>query len=123
MEFFQARSLSTSILGGSKGDAAMGGFARFAMMLCAAFKQRLGGDAAAIEANAAESFVLLDQNDFFAEVGGVKRRGITARPAAHNTISVLIGSMCKSDLRSCDRSTASRQFFVEVFERLHQDPP
>ena len=66
-----------------KNNAAMGGFAR-AGNAVDGVQQRLGRDAAAIEADAAEAFVALDENDFFAEVGGVKRRRITARAAAHN---------------------------------------
>ena len=47
-------------------------------------EQGLGGDAAAVEADAAEAFVALYQNDFLAEVGRVKRRGVTAWPGADN---------------------------------------
>ena len=60
-------------------------------------QQRLGGNAAAVEANAAEAFVPLDEDDFFAEVGRIKRRRITARARRPTTtISVLMGSIVKS---------------------------
>ena len=47
-------------------------------------KQRFRRDAAAVQANAAEPFVLLDQDDLFAEVGGVKRGGVPPGPGADN---------------------------------------
>src|SRR5580658_7466305 len=51
-------------------------------------KQRLGRDAAAIEANAPEDFVALDKDDFFAQVRRVKGGGITAGPRAdHDNFS------------------------------------
>ena len=54
-----------------------------------AYKQRLGRNAAAIEADAAQLFVLLDEQDFFAQVGGVKRGGVTARAGAqHHNFSL-----------------------------------
>jgi hypothetical protein len=39
-------------------------------------------NAAPIQADTAELFVLLDENDFFAEVGGVKGRGVPAGAGA-----------------------------------------
>jgi hypothetical protein len=45
-------------------------------------KEGLGGDAAAVEADAAQLFVLLDEEDFFAKVGGVEGGGITAGAGA-----------------------------------------
>jgi hypothetical protein len=56
-------------------------------------KQRLGGNAAAIEADAAELFLLFDEDDFLAQVRRIKRRRITAGPAPTTTISVLIESI------------------------------
>ncbi len=49
-------------------------------------QQGLGGDAAPIEADAAQFFVLLHQQDFPAKVGGVKSGGVSAgsRPQHHN---------------------------------------
>ena len=83
MEFFQARSLSSSICGRAEGDAAMGGFAGFDDHL-GGVEQGFGGNAAAIEADAAEVFVLLDEEHFLAKVRGVKRGGVTARAGAQN---------------------------------------
>ena len=83
MESFQARSLATSIVGAREGDAAMLGFARGADRV-GGVQQRLGRDAAAVQADAAQALVPLDQDDFLAEVGRVKGRGIAARARAHN---------------------------------------
>ncbi len=66
-----------------KRDAAMRRFARVDDLV-RRVKQRLRRDAAAIQAHAAEMFVAFDENDFLAEVSGVKRRGITARTGADN---------------------------------------
>src|SRR5262249_51961263 len=41
-------------------------------------KQRLGRDAAVVEAYAAQRRIALDQHDLLAEVGGAERRGIAA---------------------------------------------
>jgi hypothetical protein len=45
-------------------------------------KQRLGRNAAAVQAHAAEPLLAFDQNDLFAQVRRVKRRRITARAGA-----------------------------------------
>ena len=45
-------------------------------------QERLGRNAADIEAHAAERRVLLDQHDAQAEIGRAERRRIAARPAA-----------------------------------------
>ena len=49
-------------------------------------EQRLGRDAAAVQAHAAEPLLALDQNDLLAQVRRVKCRRVTARPGAddHN---------------------------------------
>jgi hypothetical protein len=47
-------------------------------------EQRLGGNAAAIQANSPKPLIALDENDFLAQVGRVKRRGVSARPCAQN---------------------------------------
>src|SRR5262245_10575213 len=61
----------------SKGDAAMDGrpglFNHFGRM-----QQRLGRDAAPIQADAAKAFFLFDQDDLFALVRRVEGRGVTA---------------------------------------------
>ena len=67
----------------AEGDAAMGGFPGFADHL-GGVQQGLGGNAAAIEANAAQFFVLFDKKNFFAKVGGVKGGGVAAGPGAKN---------------------------------------
>ena len=67
----------------AEGDAAMGRFARLDNHL-RGVQQGLGRNAAAVEADAAESFVLLHQQHFFAKVGGVKGRGVTAGACAQN---------------------------------------
>src|SRR5437016_12216581 len=41
-------------------------------------QQRFGRDAATIEADAAKTFVLLNEDDFLSEVGGVERGGVSA---------------------------------------------
>ena len=91
MDSFQARSLARSIVGGAEGDAAMLGFAGGADRV-GRVQQRLGRDAAAVEADAAQALVPLDQDDFLAEVGRVEGRGIAARAAADNHESVLMVS-------------------------------
>ena len=45
-------------------------------------EQCFGGDATTVEANPAQSWIALDENDFLAQVGRVKRRGVSARPCA-----------------------------------------
>jgi hypothetical protein len=79
MEFFQARSLSNSICGGPK---VMPRWAdsRASHNHFGGVQQRLGGDAAAIEANAAQLFVLLDQQNFFAQ-GRRRKKRRRNRPA------------------------------------------
>ena len=52
--------------------------------LVSCVKQRLRWNATAIQTNAAEPFLALDEDDFFAEVGGIKRRRVSARPRADN---------------------------------------
>ena len=47
-------------------------------------KQRLRRNAATIQANAAEPLLALDQDDFFAEISGIKRRGVSAGARANN---------------------------------------
>ena len=47
-------------------------------------QQRLGGDATPIEADATESLLLFDENDFLAFVRGIKGRGISARAGAEH---------------------------------------
>jgi len=51
-------------------------------------QEGFGRNAAPIETDAAESFILLDEEDFFAEIGGIKRGGVTARACARTKISV-----------------------------------
>ena len=69
----------------AEGDAALGRFARLDNHF-GGVQQGLGGNAAAIQADAAEFLVLLDQQHFFAQIGGVKSRGVTAgsRAQHHN---------------------------------------
>jgi hypothetical protein len=45
-------------------------------------KQRLGRDATAIQANAAEPLLALDQDYLLAEVRRIKRRRVTSRSGA-----------------------------------------
>ena len=45
-------------------------------------QQRLGGDAAHVQASAAEFVVFLDEGDFQSELPGAYGRGITGRAAA-----------------------------------------
>ena len=47
-------------------------------------KQRLGRNAAAIQAHAAEPLLALDEDDFLAQIRRIKRRRITARAGADN---------------------------------------
>ena len=47
-------------------------------------QEGLGGDATAIEAHAAELLVLLDEDDFLAFVGRVKRRCVSAGSGAND---------------------------------------
>jgi hypothetical protein len=47
-------------------------------------KQRLRRNAAAIQTDAAEPFLAFDKDDFFAEISGIKRRGVSARSRADN---------------------------------------
>ena len=83
MDSFHARSLATSIVGCAKGNAAMLGFASGANGV-GGVQQRLGGNAAAVQADAAETFVAFDQDDFLAQVGRVKCRGVSAGAGAND---------------------------------------
>ena len=47
-------------------------------------QEGLGGNAAPVQADAAQALLALDQDDFLAEVRRVKGRGITARARAYN---------------------------------------
>ena len=83
MDSFQVRSLRHINAGRAEDDAATLGFARGGDGV-GRVQQRLGRDAAPVQADAAQALVALDQDDFLAEVRRVKGRGITARPRAHN---------------------------------------
>src|SRR5439155_25381681 len=68
-------------------DPARFGFSRRSNRMSGVQKS-FGRYATTVEANAAQSLVSFDQNDFFAEVGGVKSGGIAAGTGAkHNQIS------------------------------------
>ena len=57
----------------------------------AGVQQRLGRDAAAVQAGAAD-LVLLDQDDRLAELGRAQRSGVTAAAAAENDdIGLVLG--------------------------------
>ena len=86
-------------LGRAEGDAAMGGFPGLADHF-GGVQQGLGGNAAAIEANAAQLFVLFDEKNFFAEVGGVKGGGVAARARAQNHNLCMNGVHDKLGLRN-----------------------
>src|SRR6266542_1479965 len=62
---------------GAKTDAALLGFFR-GVDLVRGVKQGLGRYAAAVEADAAETFVLLDEDDFPAQVGSVEGGRVSA---------------------------------------------
>src|SRR5256885_13452220 len=47
-------------------------------------EQSLRWDAAAIQTNAAKSFVLLDKDDFLPQVSGIEGSGVPARPGAED---------------------------------------
>jgi hypothetical protein len=66
-----------------EGDAAMRRFARVDNLV-RRVKQRLGRDAAAVQAHAAEPLLAFDEDDLLAQVRRVKRRRVTARPGADN---------------------------------------
>jgi len=69
---FHARSFARSMVGAPKlMPRCSDSFA--AVIWCVAWKKGLRRNAAAIEANAAETFVLLDEDDFLAQVSGVER--------------------------------------------------
>src|SRR5260370_5747705 len=67
----------------AKGDAAMRGLPRRADQM-GGVQQRLRGDATPIEADATESFLLVDAHDFLAFVRGIKSRGISAPAGAED---------------------------------------
>ena len=67
----------------AKSDALTGGIVRFADQI-GGMQQGFGGNAAPVKADAAQTGLLLDQNDLLALVGGIKRGGIAARPATHH---------------------------------------
>ena len=55
-------------------------------------EQRLGRDAADVQADAAQLWVALDENDLFAEIGGAERGGVAARARAqHQNLGVVLG--------------------------------
>ena len=64
-------------------DAAMGGLLRRADGV-GRVEERLRGDAAAVEAHAAELGVAFEENHFLAEVRGVKGGGVSAGAGAHD---------------------------------------
>ena len=71
----------------SKSNAAVLRFARRNDRV-GGIKQRLGRNAAAVETDAAEPFVPLDQDHFLAQIGGVKGRGVAAGTGAnHDNLS------------------------------------
>jgi hypothetical protein len=45
-------------------------------------EQGLRGDAADVHANTTQSRILFDEGNFFAFVGGIKRRRVASRPGA-----------------------------------------
>ena len=63
--------------GGSEGDAAMFGFAAGGDGM-SGVEKRFRGDAATVEADAAEFLILFDENNFFAKVGSVKGSGVSS---------------------------------------------
>ena len=81
MDSFQARSLSRSMRRRAEGDAAVRGFPRRGDQV-RGVQQRLGRDAAAVQADAAEPLLALDEDDFLALVRRVERRGVSARAGA-----------------------------------------
>ena len=93
MDSFQAAQFGQIDIRRSEGDAAMLGFAREGDAVRRRTSKRFGRNATAVQADAAETLVALDQDDFLAEVSGVKSRGISTGPGANYTISVLIGSI------------------------------
>ena len=75
-------SWAKSSLGGRQHDAVLGEIVARLLEQVRGLQQRLGRDAADIEAGAAEGRALLDHGHLHAELGGADRRHIAARPGA-----------------------------------------
>src|SRR6185436_3006996 len=72
-------------------------------------QERFRWNATAIQADAAKALVLLNENNFLAVIGRVKRRGITARPGADD-----------DDFRFDWVHLELNLVLFEIFERLNQ---
>ena len=80
---FQSASLSRSISGLPNAQAVARHLARLGDHL-GGVQQRLGRDAADVQADPAERRIALDQHHLLAEIGGAERRGVAARPRAQH---------------------------------------
>src|SRR2546423_6663311 len=82
-------------------------------------EERFGRDTAAIEANPAEPFLFLDQNDFFAFVGGVECGSISARTCSkHNNVS--FQGFHDREISSSGVATGSSSGFQELFAKVFE---
>ena len=77
-------------------------------------QQGLGGDAAAVQAGAAE-LVLLDQGDRLAQLGGAQRAGVTAAAAAQD--DDVVGPLSATGLLVGGASSRDRRY---IFGHLFQ---
>ena len=87
--FFQPRSFAASTCGAPKRDAVLGHRLRF-LDDPRRVQQRLGRNAADVQADAAERRAALDQRDRQPEIGGAERRGVAAGTGAeHDQVEIV----------------------------------
>jgi hypothetical protein len=87
----------------AEGDAVRRGLLRLREHL-RHVEQRLGGDAAHVEAHAAERLVALDEHGLEPEIGGPEGRGVAAGPRAeHDDVALHVDLALERRRRRCDR--------------------
>ena len=100
-------SWAKSSLGGAEHDAVRGEIVAGFLEQVRGLQQRLGRDAADIEAGAAEGRALLDHGHLHAELGGADRRHIAARSGAdHDEIEGFVCHDATPPLQPCHPSAA-----------------
>ena len=90
---FQARSPSTSMVGAPNDSAVLGHLLGLGDHL-GRVQQRLGRDAADVEADPAQRAAAVHQDDLFAQVGGPEGGGVAAGTGAeHQDLGVLVAAL------------------------------
>ena len=90
---FQPRSASRSMVGRAEGQPVLGHLLGLGDHL-GRVQQRLGRDAAHVQADPAQRTAAVDHDDLLAQVGGPERGGVAARPGAeHEHLGVLVTAL------------------------------